>query len=153
VGLGIQDASSIPHARDFAHLYEYKVTAGEDQVEVWEDLADQEEHIAQIYSNNARPFRTQKRFLKKGESVIVPVHALPLVSDDLSLSGDSIKRVRISYDDMSTLRGLLSTRSDRAEFVNLADVHITCVPQQWTQEESLELPEIPWEEEPLAFRT
>jgi len=39
-----------------------------------------------------------------------------------------------------------------SEFVDLAGVKITCVPQKWTEEQSLALPEIPWEEEPLAFR-
>jgi hypothetical protein len=152
VALSIQNAPPIPYAREFSDLYEYKVTAKADQLEVWEDLTDEDEHMAQIFSNNARPFRTPKRFLKKGESVIVPVHIQPLISDDLSLSGESIKRVRIAYDDMSGIGGLFSRGSERAEFVNLADVDITCVPQKWTLEQSLALPEIPWEEEPLAFR-
>ena len=70
MALSIQDASPIPHAREFSDLYEYKVAAREDQIEVWEDLADKEEHLAQIYANSARPFRVHKRFMKKGESVI-----------------------------------------------------------------------------------
>jgi hypothetical protein len=57
VALGIQNASSIPHATEFSSLYEYKVTATEDQVEVWKDFVDPEQQMAQIYSNNARPFR------------------------------------------------------------------------------------------------
>jgi hypothetical protein len=152
VALSIQYASPIPHAREFSDLYEYKVTAREDQIEVWEDLANEDEHLVQIYANNARPFREHKRFLKKGESVIVPVHAQPLVSDDLSLSGDSMKRVRISIDDMNGIGGMFGQGPKRAEFVNLAGVEITCVPQKWTEERSLALPEIPWEEDPLAFR-
>lgn len=152
VALSIQNALPIPYAREFSELYEYKVTAREDNVEVWEDLADEEEHIAQVFSNNARPYRTPKRFLKKGESLIVPVRTQPLISDDLSLSGESIKRVRISYDKMSAMHSLFYESSERAEFVNLADVDITCVPQEWTQEHSLSLSEIPWEQEPLEFR-
>jgi hypothetical protein len=155
VALSIQNASPIPYAREFSDLYEYKVTAKEDQVEVWEDLASEDEHLSEIYSNNARPFREHKRFMKKGESVIVPVHAQPLVSDDRSLSGDSIRRVQISYDDMSGiggLGGLYGLGSKRAEFVNEAYVDITCVPQKWTKEQSLKLTEVPWHEDPLAFR-
>jgi hypothetical protein len=152
VALGIQNASPIPYAREFSVLYEYRVTATEDQVEVWKDFVDPEEQVAQVYSNDARPFRTPERFLKKGESVIVSVHAEPLVSDDTSLTGNAIKRVRISYDEMSGIGGLFSPGSELAEFVNLACVNITCVPQKWTEEQSLGLPEIPWEEEPVAFR-
>jgi hypothetical protein len=152
VGLCIQNASTIPYAREFSDLYEYKVTAREDQVEVWEDLAYEDQHLTEIHSGNASPFRVQKRFLKKGESVLVPTQAQPFVSDDLSPSGDSIKRVRISFDDMSGFYGLPSAGSKRAEFVNLAGVNIICVPQKWTHDHSLALPEIPWEEDPLAFR-
>lgn len=155
VALGIQNASPIPYAREFSSLYEYRVTATEDQVEVWKDFVDPEEQMAQVYSNDARPFRTTQRFLKKGESVIVSVHAEPLVSDDLSVSGEIVKRVRISYDEMSGIGGigaLFSQGSELAEFVNLAYVNITCVPKKWTEEQSLGLAEIPWEDEPLAFR-
>jgi hypothetical protein len=152
VALCIQNASPIPHAREFSDLYEYKVTSRKDQVAVWEDLADEDEHLTEIYSNNARPFRVHKRFLCKGESVIVPTQAQPFVSDDLSPSGDSIKRVRISYDVMSGFGAIFGGPPKRADFVNLADVEITCVPKKWTQEQSLTLPEIPWEEDSLAFR-
>jgi len=147
VALSIQNVSPIPYARKFSALYEYKVTAREDRVEVWEDLTDPEEPTATTFSNKARPLRTPKRFLKKGESVIVPVHDQPLVSSDLSLSGDLMNRVRISYDNMSSRYGLGFGGSERAEFVNLADVNITCVPQEWTKEQSLALSEIPWEED------
>src|SRR6266481_1777333 len=151
VALGIQNAPPIPHAREFSRLYECKVTAIEDQVEVWKDFVDPEQQMTQVYSNNARPFRTHVRFLKKGESVIVSVHAKPLVSHDLSLSGKPIKRVRISPDQKRRFLETFSPGSELAEFVNLACVNITCVPQEWTEEQSLGLPEIPWEEESLAF--
>jgi hypothetical protein len=128
------------------------VTATEDEVEVWKDFVDPEQQMGQIYPNDVRPFRLRDRFLKKGESVIVSVRAEPLVSDDLSLTGKVMKRVRISYDEMSGIGGLFSPRDELAEFVNSACVNITCVPQKWTVEQSLGLPEIPWEEEPLAFR-
>jgi hypothetical protein len=153
VALSIQNAPPVPYPREFDNVYEYKVTAKDDQVEVWEDLADEEEHMNQIYSNDARPFRTHKRFLMKGESVIVPPHARPFVSDDLSPSGDSIKRVRVSYDSMSeSVYGLVPEPPGRAEFVNLADVNITCVPNALYQEHFPDIQEFPWAEDPLAFR-
>src|SRR5665213_167341 len=117
VALSVQNASPIPYAREFSDLYEYRVTAKEDQVEVWEDLAYDDEHLVETYANRARPFRQQKRFLKKGESVIVPTHAQPFVSDDLSESGKSIKRVRISVDEMSGIGAVFGGSSRRAEFV------------------------------------
>ena len=151
VALSIQNASPIPYAREFWNVYEYKVTAKEDGVEVWEDLVDEEEHLAHIYSNDARPFRTHKRSLKNGESVIVPARIRPLVSNDLSLSGEEIKRVRISPDNMGPLDKLFGN-SERAEFVNLAEVNITCVPSELYKDWSPPLPEISWEDDPLAFR-
>jgi hypothetical protein len=150
VALSIQNASSIPYAREFPFLYEYRVTAKEDQVEVWEDLIDEEKHLAEVYSNDTRPFRTHNRFLRKGESVTVSAHVRPFVSDDLTLSRDAIKRVRISDDRMRAICGLASA-DDRAEFVNLADVNITCVPNSLCRDWSPPLPEIPWEDDPLTF--
>lgn len=149
VALSIQNASPIPHARAFSDLYDYKVTAKEDQVEVWEDFVNQEKQLAEIYADNERPFRKPKRFLKRGEWVVVSAYTQPLVSKDLSLSGDEIQRVQISYDNMSSLAGLFYGESEIAEFVNLAHVQITCVPR--TEEQSLALPEIPWLEEPPKF--
>jgi hypothetical protein len=67
------------------------------------------------------------------------------------LSGDIIKRVRISRDNTDAFYGILSPGSERAEFVNLAEVNITCVPNELYKDWSPPLPEIPWEEDPLAF--
>jgi hypothetical protein len=130
VALSIQNAPPVPYPREFSTVYEYKVSANEDQVEVWEDLTEEDEHLTQIYSNDARPFRTHKRFLKKGESVVVSPHAQPFVSDDLSRAGEPIKRVRISFDHMMSggIGALFGAGAERADFVNLADVTISCVP-------------------------
>jgi hypothetical protein len=152
VALSVQNAPPVPHPREFSDVYEYKVSANKDQVEVWEDLVDEEEHMTQVYSNDARPFRTHKRFLKNGESVIVSPYARPFISDDISESGDSIKRVRISYDPVSGIAGLYGAADERAEFVNLADVTISCVPNALSKELLPDLPETPWTEDPLAFR-
>jgi len=147
VALSIQNAAPVPYAHEFSDVYKYKVTAKEDQVEVWEDLVAEGEHWAEVSSDKARPSRTRKRFLKKGESVIVSPYAHPLVSDDQATSGESIKRVRVSYDPMYGL-----PRFERAEFVSLSGVDITCVPSELYTRWFPALPEIPWEEDPLAFR-
>ncbi len=147
VALSIQNAAPVPYAHEFSDVYKYKVTAKEDQVEVWEDLVAEGEHWAEVSSDKARPSRTRKRFLKKGESVIVSPYAHPLVSDDQATSGESIKRVRVSYDPMYGL-----PRFERAEFVSLAGLDITCVPSELYTRWFPALPEIPWEEDPLAFR-
>jgi hypothetical protein len=152
VALSIQNAPPVPYPREFPDVYEYKVSANKDKVEVWEDLTDEEEHMTQVYSNDARPFRTHKRFLMKGESVIVSPYARPFISDDLSVSGDSIKRVRISNEPMSGIAGLYDAGDERAEFVNLADVNITCVPNALYQDQFPDMQEFPWAEDPLAFR-
>jgi hypothetical protein len=122
VALSIQHAPSIPYAQEFSGLYKYKVTAKVDQVEVWEDLADEEEHLSHVGSNNERPFRTHKRYLSKGTSVFVPALSQPLVSDDQSPSGEPIKRVRVSKDEIGSMYGLATGFPGRAEFVDLDKV-------------------------------
>lgn len=115
-----QSSSSSPHAFPFEALYRYQVTAKEDAVEVWGDLV--EGHLDEI-ANGSRPFREHKRYLKIGESVEVSALAQPLISDDLSPSGEWIKRVRVSMDEFSALLG-----EGRGEFVDLAKVSIVCIP-------------------------
>jgi hypothetical protein len=66
-----------------------------------------------------------KRYLKKGECIVVSALADTFVSDDMSPTGDWIKRVRVSTDPYSGLFGAAA----RAEFVNLAQVRIVCVPK------------------------
>jgi len=66
VALGIQNAAPIPYAREFSDIYEYKVTAKSDEVEVWEDFADEEAHLKHTPAEGTRPFRKTKRVMKKG---------------------------------------------------------------------------------------
>lgn len=146
VALSIQNASPTPHAFPLWALYEYRVTAIQDDVEVWEDLVD--EALEHVYADNARPFRTHKRYLKKGESIAVSASTRPFIFDDLSLGGQWIKRVRVSSGGFEGLVGLGPRRGD---FVNLADVHIACIPSEWSKERFPDLSEMAWEEDPLAF--
>ncbi|HTT32056.1 MAG TPA: hypothetical protein VMH48_00515 [Methylomirabilota bacterium] len=149
VAISVQNAPSLPSPREFSHLYDYKVTASKDQVEVWEDLVDEEDHMAQVYPNNARPFRVSRRTLRKGESVVVSPYVPHLVSDDLSLSGEPIKRVQLTHDPMF---GIIGGLRGRAEFVDLADVTITCVPNELSKDYFPDLEEMPWMEDPPAYR-
>lgn len=143
VALGVQAASVTPSAFEFEFVYGYRVTAKHDGVEVWEDLV--EGQMEETYAENSRPFRNHKRYLNNGESITVSGFAKPLVSDDFSLEGEWIKRVRVSDGDFSSL-----FPRARAEFVNLRDVEIMCVPRFVGQgfdelpEYMRNLPEIPW---------
>jgi hypothetical protein len=56
-------------------------------------------------------------------------------------------RVQISHHSFSSL----FAKPERAEFVSLADVHITCVPLVWSEDQTSELPEIAWEKDPAEF--
>jgi hypothetical protein len=143
VALGSQTASEAPLAVEFHYLYEYSVTAKQDQVQVWEDVI--EGHLDDMNTDWSRPFREHKRYLRLGESVRVSSFSQPLVSEDLSLDGEWIKRVRISKDGFASLIPPV-----RAEFVDLAQVEITCVPRNigLLMERFPNLPEIPWHEDP-----
>jgi len=143
VGVSIQAAPECPFAVEFQYAYDYRVTAKEDKVEVWEDLV--EGHLDDFYVGGPRPFKKHKRYLKKGESIRVSAATQPLVSDDLTQEGAEIKRVRLSTDMTSIL-----FPPARAEFVNLAQVQIMCVPHNYegVREEFLNLAEIPWQEDP-----
>jgi hypothetical protein len=141
--LGTQTASEIPLALELRYLYDYRITAKEDNVEVWEDLVDG--HLDDFVAGDPRPFKERKRYMKAGESIIVPAMIEPLVSDDLSLEGDEIKRVRISGNSSSLL-----FPPTRAEYVDLGDVQITCIPHKSHAfpEGFHGLPETPWQEDP-----
>jgi len=147
LALKVQSAPAIPEAIEFKYRYEYRVTAKEDRVEVWEDLI--EGHLLEAYGR-ARPFRTHVRYLSKGESITVPFidH---LVSFDLSLADAEISRVQVSPQPFAAL-GSMSGVKARAEFVALAQVDVTCVPYRGEifGQHLPNLPEVPWEPDPAA---
>ena len=146
VALGIQNAPWTPQALRFDHLYRYKVTATKDNVEVWEDLI--ENHLTED-SSGSRPFREFHRYLKKGESIIVPAGTSGFVSEDLlPPRNEAITRVIVSDDTPWNALGL---RSSKAEFVNLDDVTLTCVPKELWKERFPSLQEIPWQEDPRSL--
>ena len=82
VALSIQNATWTPHAVRFDLLYEYKITASKENVEVWEDLV--ENHLTED-ETGARIFRAHKRYMHKGESIKVPSSTPHFVSEDFPL--------------------------------------------------------------------
>jgi len=146
VALSIQSSPPIPEPVEFQYRYQYKVTAQEDQVEVWEDLT--EDHLSEVSSNYARPFRTHVRYLKKGDTIIVPFMD-PLASSDLSLAGDEIRRVQIRSEGFNYISGMLGLKG-RSQYVNLAQVNLTCIPHkgEFLGQDFPKLSEIPWEADP-----
>jgi hypothetical protein len=92
--------------------------------------------------------------MQKGESIIISASTPQFISENWSPEGKQIKRVRISRDE-----GILSSLfayDEMAEFVDLDQVTVTCVPSSlykaMLQERFPDIVEIPWEEDPLAFR-
>jgi hypothetical protein len=140
--LGIQNAPATPYPIPFEYLDDYKITAEQDRVEIWEDLISG--HLE--YDDNHRLFRGgSKRWLPKGRSITVSGSTQPLVSEDRSVDGKTIKRVRVSNDGFSAI-----FPNPTAEFVNLEQVRITCVPSSLAKanEAFSDLPEISYEEDP-----
>lgn len=137
IALRIQNVPSVPSALPFNSLYDYKITANNDDVEVWEDLIA--DHLDQ---QGRRRFRAHKRFLKKGESIEVTGHAKPFVSYDQSPQGKSIRRAMVSWESMRSL----SLGIAKAEFVNLRDVSIVCIPNLLSKRFLPDLLEMPWED-------
>lgn len=144
IGLRVQDALPIPNAIELWILYQYRVTAKDDQVEVWRDAV--QAHRGGVTSLELQPIKQHKRYLKKGESVTISASTKPLVSEDLSVDGKLIKRVQVSPTNYSFGFG-----ADYAEFVNFDQVEIVCVPAERAHERYSSLPEVPWQEDPFVL--
>ena len=77
--LNLENTPFIPSAREFVYVYQFKVTAKKDNVEVWEDLAGENEHLSQIGTDGTRTFRVFKRKLMKANkysSLLIPLLSL-----------------------------------------------------------------------------
>ena len=123
VALSIQNAPDVPYPVRFGDLYDYTVTAAEDSVEVRDDLIELGGFDER--QPNVRPFRGFKRYLAKGESITLSGSTQPLVSEDRALDGQHIKRVHITNIGF---QGIFP--HGKPEFVNRAQVRITCVPSE-----------------------
>jgi len=136
----IQHAPRTPVSIPFTALYNYQVTAKKDNVEVWEDVVEGHlEHVSG-QGSDLRPMRSRKRFLKKGESIIVSPHVRHFVTEDLSPEGGPIRRVRVSHDPLSAL----FPDYEMAQFVNRSEVEITCIPSGAGLELFPTLKSMPW---------
>lgn len=118
----IQNAPSVPFALELNFVYDYEITVTSAKAEIWEDLI--EGQLEEVYDDGFRPCREHKRYASQGESFTMSGHMESFVSGDKSTGGDWIRRVRISRAPFDVL--LMPKR--RAEFINLADVRIMCVP-------------------------
>lgn len=128
----IQDARWIPNAIELWYCYEYKVTATEDNVEIWEEVRS---------SRIGEALQTKKKIseLQKEESKTFSAIHQPLVElwyDQVE--GELFRIVRLWNE--SAIIGLLPMR-----FVLFDKVKITCVPKEWAHEELARLEEIPWQ--------
>jgi hypothetical protein len=140
VALRVQTAVGAPHAFELDTLYKYKITAKEDAVELWEDIVDG--NLEEIGSNS-RPSRSHGRFLAKGDSIEVSAAVRPFISDDMTPSGEWIKRVCVARSDFS----IIGVARQHAQFVNLAKVTIVCVPMElgFLLPQSVAFEEVEWE--------
>lgn len=118
LALKIQNADWIPGPIDFLAIYEYKIEALKDNVEIWsEDYSE----VAQEGFISISPSRRVVRVLKKGESIQGMIYrerkkTLGLLGFSQVANKDPEKVSIISED----IKGE----------VNLQDVKITCVPRE-----------------------
>lgn len=126
----IQEAKWIPLAIEFFHLYNYKVTANEDNVEIW----------VKGRTLDGNSTRLTVGHLKKSESRIFASVMQP-VSHWLDESEENLLKIVRLYDDSDFLE--LKPK----EFVLFDKVTITCIPFHKDLKAALGLPdlvEIPW---------
>ncbi|HKF53779.1 MAG TPA: hypothetical protein VKB26_15790 [Candidatus Acidoferrales bacterium] len=134
----IQDAKWIPGAVELWYLYEYKVTAREDNVEIWEEV----QLLLGVDDDDTEKTKQKVGQLQSGESRIFRASHQPLVSqwhDDLTKQSLTIVELRDHWDIGSVLFGGPSRR-----FVERDKVTISCVPSGLALKHSPDLVEIPW---------
>lgn len=129
----IQDAKWIPVALELYHLYEYKVTVKEDNVEVWVEGKVLDSGLVTKYEVDR---------LQKGESrTFSPIHQ-PLVTDWF----DEVERRSFKIVNLREgLMGMIGSILGPSRFVLFDKVTITCVPTTGLMREHFsDLVEIPW---------
>lgn len=136
----IQDAKWIPFAIDLSLLYEYRVTAKEDDVEIW----------VKAYTLSSEVTRNIVGRLNKGESKTFSARDQPLVSEwHDEAKGESFKVVKLQENTLNggPLYGELGGLFAQPEhFVRFDKVMVTCVPKdlEWIRERFPYLVEMPW---------
>ena len=136
IALRIQDAIWIPSAIELSNFYKYKVTAKEDNVEIWEEV----HNIPGILGKT----EVTKRIighLQKGEAKWFSVTRQPLVNDNWydEVEEQSFKIVNFQDDSVG---GILFPGP--LQFVLFDKVTITCTPKGFMREKIPDLVEIPW---------
>lgn len=127
----IQDARWIPGAIELYQLYRYKVTAKEDNVDIWAE--------SRTYDSDLVTKHVVGR-LRKGEYKIFSSVRQPLVSDWFDeVKSESFRVVRLR--DNSDFLGLFPGSE---HFVLFDKVVITCIPTDFMREQFPDLVEIPW---------
>ena len=130
IALRIQDAKWIPSAIELYQLYKYKVTAKEDNVEIW---VEGREYGSDLVTKIA------VGRLQKGESKTFPPIRQPLVTDWYDeIEKQSLKIVNLQEDSYIPISG------PQQQFVLFDKVTITCVRNDFMREQFPDLIEIPW---------
>lgn len=127
----IQDAKWIPGAIELFQLYGYKVTAKEDNVDIWVESRTYDSDLVTKHVVG---------HLHKGESRMFSSVRQPLVSDWFDeVASESLRIVRLR--DNSDFSGLFPASE---HFVLFNKVIITCIPTDFMREHFPDLVEIPW---------
>ncbi|HVB34390.1 MAG TPA: hypothetical protein VNJ52_08490 [Patescibacteria group bacterium] len=142
IGPRIQEARWIPLPVELWDLYDYRVTAKEEDVRIWEEC-----HSVTLGFQFAQTKREAGK-LAKGESVVVSAARQPLVTDWQDQTTGSVdKVVMLPVSGSGLIASILAPR----RFVVFDKVAITCVPRDLASIREffpgLDLAEMPWAED------
>jgi len=142
VALKIQDAEWIPSALPFSALYEYRVVALKDGVEIWKEIAEGDSPIERLIG--ARTRKETLKVLAKGESLRGMVSLVRSGMRGFAAIG------AVNPEPAEILSILTTFPADGLYgYVARSEVNVTCVPRQDEVVKRYfgDLPEINWEPE------
>ncbi|MCL4524510.1 MAG: hypothetical protein M1453_12170 [Acidobacteria bacterium] len=140
VALRIQNAQWIPGPAHFHALYEFKVTAARDGVEVWNEVVEGDSPAERLFG--LRKKKVVVKVLNKGE--VLRGHISPVRSSNDPLRGLLGPRGPIEAVFVAT-----TVPEEFLGYVAISDVKITCVPRdsEVVKKYFSELTEIDWQPE------
>jgi hypothetical protein len=148
VALKLQDAEWIPGAMPFGLIYEHRITAVKDGVEIWTEVPVSEPGRPVLGRIGGPTQRKTVKILQAGESLRGRVRCRPgpYPYDEAMLS---LSRLLSGGEVIEINRGLEGMFGMSPSFANASDVKVTCVPRDsvWVLEHFGNLPEIDWEPE------